>query len=124
MLQTEINRISKALNKFITDSNAVVFEEKLLQELYAFNNKYFPVPDYKYKVKRKEIDEKTYGAEKEAEFLPIYRELVNKYKIKLKQEKEDTFLDNGTLNISVKKLNLCIMKSRRLKIQKPNKLLV
>jgi len=92
-VQTEINRISKALNKFITDSNAVVFEEKLLQELYAFNNKYFPVPEYKYKVKRKEIDEKTYGAEKEAEFLPIYRELVNKYKIKLKQEKEDTFLD-------------------------------
>jgi DNA modification methylase len=92
-VQTEINRISKALNKFITDSNAVVFEEKLLQELYVFNNKYFPVPDYKYKVKRKEIDEKTYGAEKEAEFLPIYRELVNKYKIKLKQEKEDTFLD-------------------------------
>lgn len=92
-VQTEINRISKALNKFITDSNAVIFEEKLLQELYAFNNKYFPVPEYKYKVKRKEIDEKTYGAEKEAEFLPIYRELVNKYKIKLKQEKEDTFLD-------------------------------
>jgi len=113
-VQTEINRISKALNKFITDSNAVVFEEKLLQELYAFNNKYFPVPDYKYKVKRKEIDEKTYGAEKEAEFLPIYRELVNKYKIKLKQEKEDTFLDNGTLNISVKKLNLCIMKSKKI----------
>ncbi len=92
-VQTEINRISMALKKFITDSNAVVFEEKLLQELYAFNNKYFPVPDYKYKVKQKEIDEKTYGAEKEAEFLPIYRELVNKYKIKLKQEKEDSFLD-------------------------------
>jgi len=92
-VQTEINRISKALNKFIADSNAVEFEKKLLQELYVFNNKYFPVPDYKYKVKRKEINEKEYGAEKEAEFLPIYNELVKKYNIKLRQEKENTFLD-------------------------------
>ncbi len=92
-VQTEINRISKALNKFIADSNAVEFEEKLLQELYVFNNKYFPVPEYKFKVKRKEIDEKTYGQQKEAEFLPIYNELVRKYKIKLRQEKEETFLD-------------------------------
>ncbi len=92
-VQSEIIRISKALNKFIADSNAVEFEENLLQKLNVFNNKYFPVPEYKYKVKRKEIDEKTYGAEKEAEFLPIYNELVKKYKIKLRQEKEDTFLD-------------------------------
>lgn len=92
-VQTEINRISKELNKFISDSNALEFEEKLLRELYVFNNKYFPVPDYKYKVKRKEIDEKTYGSEKEAEFLPKYNELVDRYKIKLRQKKEDTFLD-------------------------------
>jgi hypothetical protein len=91
-LQTEINRISKALNKFIADSNAVEFEQILLQELYAYNNKYFPVPDYKYKVKRKEIDEKTYGTEKEKEFLPIYNKLVEQYKIKLRQENENSFL--------------------------------
>lgn len=92
-VQTEINRISIALKKFITDSKAVEFEEKLLQELYIFNNKYFPVPDYKYKVKRKEIDEKAYGVERETEFLSKYNELVDKYKIKLRQNKEDTFLD-------------------------------
>lgn len=92
-VQTEISRISKALNKFIADSNAVEFEQKLLQELYIFNNKYFPVPEYKYKVKQKEIDEKTYGAEKEREFLPIYNKLVEQYKIKLRQENEISFLD-------------------------------
>jgi len=92
-VQTEINRISVALNRFIADSNAVEFEEKLLQELYVFNNKYFPVPEYKYKVKRKEIEEKIYGVQKEKEFLPIYNELVKKYKIKLRQENETTFLD-------------------------------
>lgn len=92
-VQTEINRISNALNVFIADSNAVEFEQKLLQELYVFNNKYFPVPEYKYKVKQKEIDEKTYGAEKEKEFLPIYNKLVKQYNISLRQENENSFLD-------------------------------
>ena len=92
-VQTEISRISNALNKFIIDSNAVEFEKKLLQELYIFNNKYFPVPGYKYKVRQKEIDEKTYGAEKEREFLPIYNKLVEHYKIRLRQENENSFLD-------------------------------
>ena len=92
-VQIEINRITKVLQTFIADSKAVEFEERLLQELYVFNNKYFPVPDYKYKVKRKEIDEKIYGAEKEKEFLPTYDKLVKEYGIKLRQEKEDSFLD-------------------------------
>lgn len=92
-VQTEISRISKALNRLITNSNTVEFEHKLLQELYVFNNKYFPVPEYKYKVRQKEIDEKMYGAEKERDFLPIYNKLVEQYKIKLRQENENSFLD-------------------------------
>src|SRR5690606_2261408 len=77
----------------IADSNAVDFEQKLLQELYVFNNKHFPVPEYKYKVRQKEIDEKTYGSEKESKFLPIYKKLVEQYKIKLRQKNENTYLD-------------------------------
>ncbi len=92
-VQTEISRISKVLNRLITNSNTVEFEHKLLQELYVFNNKYFPVPEYKYKVRQKEIDEKMYGAEKERDFLPIYNKLVEQYKIKLRQENENSFLD-------------------------------
>ncbi|MDD2412974.1 MAG: DNA methyltransferase [Bacteroidales bacterium] len=92
-VQTEINRISKALKLFLADHKTLEFEDRLLKELYVFNNKYFPVPEYKYKVKRKEIDEKTYGAEKEKEFLPTFNNLVKEYKIKLRQDKEDSFLD-------------------------------
>jgi len=92
-VQKEISRITKALKEFLTNSHTLEFEEKLLKELYVFNNKYFPVPEYKYKVKGKEIDEKKYGAEKEKEFLPIYNKLVKDYKIKLRQDKEDSFLD-------------------------------
>lgn len=92
-VQAEINRISKALKLFLADHKTLDFEERLLKELYVFNNKYFPVPEYKYKVKRREIDEKAYGAEKEKEFLPTFNKLVNEYNIKLRQDKEDSFLD-------------------------------
>ncbi len=91
-VQTEIIRITKALKVFLENSFTLEFEDKLLKELYTFNNKYFPVPEYKYKVKRKEIDEKKYGEEKEKEFLPIYHNLVEIYKIKLRQDNEDSFL--------------------------------
>jgi hypothetical protein len=57
-IKTEINRITKALLAFIRNSNAIEFEEKLLQELNLFNNRYFPVPDYKYRLRKGEIDEK------------------------------------------------------------------
>jgi DNA modification methylase len=92
-LKNEIGRITAALENFIKNSNAVDFEEKLLQELNKFNNKYFPVPDYKYRLRNGEIDEKKYGSEKEKEFLPIYEKLVKQYNIKLRQDKNETFLD-------------------------------
>jgi hypothetical protein len=92
-VQTEINRITKVLKEFLSNSRTLEFEEKLLQELYEFNNKYFPVPDYKYRLKQGEIDEIRYGAEKEKKFLTIYNKLVKKYNIKLSKDKADTFLD-------------------------------
>ncbi|HET9057822.1 MAG TPA: DNA methyltransferase [Chitinophagaceae bacterium] len=92
-VQTEIDRISKSLKSFLADHKTLEFENRLLKELYVFNNKYFPVPEYKYKVKRKEIDEKKYGEKKEKEFLPTFNKLVKEYKIKLRQDKEDSFLD-------------------------------
>lgn len=60
-VQLALDRITKALKLFLADNKTLKFENRLLKELYLFNNKYFPVPEYKYKVKRKEIDEKTYG---------------------------------------------------------------
>jgi hypothetical protein len=92
-VQNEINKITTALKAFLSGHKNLQFEDQLLKELNLFNNKYFPVPDYKYKVKRKEINEKEYGESKEKEFLPIYEKLVKEYGIKLLQEKADSFLD-------------------------------
>ncbi|MDR1876658.1 MAG: site-specific DNA-methyltransferase, partial [Flavobacteriaceae bacterium] len=92
-LQNEIAHITNALSEFVKNSNAVEFEGKLLQELCIFNNKHFPVPDYKYSLRNNLINEAEYGKEKEELFLPVYEKLVKEYNIKLKQEKDSTFLD-------------------------------
>lgn len=88
-----INEITISLNKFLENSHVLEFEAKLLNALYDFNNKYFPVPQYKYDVKRGLINQDVFGAEKEKEFLPVYEKLVREYNIKLKQDNADTFLD-------------------------------
>ena len=92
ILTQHIQNITSRLKIFIANSNVLEFEEKLLQRLNEFNNQYFPVPEYKYKVARKEIDPKIYGEEKAAEFLPTYNQLVDEYGIQLRQKKQDTFL--------------------------------
>lgn len=96
-LHDEILKITKALRQFIAESKTVTFESKLIEELASFNNKYFPVPDYKYRVKRKELDEDEYGTQKEKEFLPMYQKLINQYGIQLRQGKTDSFLDKWYL---------------------------
>lgn len=97
LIQKEIDEISEALNKFIAKSKINEFENALLDELNKFNNKYFPVPEYKYNLKRGKIDEKKYGDEKEKIFLSIFEKLVEKYGIQLKQKQSKTFLDKWYL---------------------------
>jgi hypothetical protein len=92
-LRNEINRITALLEGFIKNSNVIEFEEKLLQELNVFNNQYFPVPDYKYRLRNREINEFEYAAEKGKLFIPIFERLVKEYNIQLRQEKDDSFLD-------------------------------
>lgn len=92
-LQNEINRISKLLKEFILKTDTIKFEEELLQELYDFNNQYFPVPEFKYKVHQKLINGEEYGQEKAKLFLPIYEKLVEKYNIELLQTTSNSFLE-------------------------------
>lgn len=97
LLIRETQKITKELAKFISDSNTVRFEVMLTQELTAFNNKYFPSPDYRYKLENGRINGDRYGAEKEKEFLPRYKKLIAEYSIKLSQNKNENFLDKWYL---------------------------
>ncbi len=92
-LQNEIKRITSVLKEFISQGKIAEFEEKLLAKLADFNNHYFPVPDFKYRVRQKLIDGDKYGAEKATEFLPIYQELVQEYNIELLQTSANSFLE-------------------------------
>jgi len=88
-----LQNITKELEKFQIGKNNTKFEEELLYELKLFNTKFFPSPEYRRKIIQKEINEKEYAKDKEQEFLSIYYDLVEKYKIKIKQDKNNSFLD-------------------------------
>ncbi len=95
-IKNEADRISKALKKFLEDKKNIEFENELLNELKVFNDNYFPSPDFRKKVAHNEIDEKKYGFQKEAEFLPIYKNLIKKFNIDLETGHEN-FLDKWFL---------------------------
>ena len=93
-----IREITLKLEDFQKIKNNIAFEEHLLAELGKFNYKHFPSPEYKRKVSRGEINEREYSKDKEKEFLSIYNDLVEKYKIKIKQDKNSSFLDKWFLS--------------------------
>ena len=93
----ELKKITEKLKQFIVDSKTVKFEQRLLEEIALFNNKFFPSPEFKRKVRNREIDEELYGQKKEKEFLPVYKKLVKEYDIELGQEAADNFLDKWYL---------------------------
>ncbi|CAK0778379.1 Modification methylase MjaII [Gammaproteobacteria bacterium] len=92
-VRTEISRITKKLKIFLINSCTLEFEKKLLNVLSGFNNENFPVPEYKYRVRRGEISEVQYGTEKEREFLPVYHQLVKQYNVRIQQDRSDNFLE-------------------------------
>jgi len=92
LLEKEIGKISEALKEFINNTHTLEFDNELLDELKIFNDTFFPVPDFKYKVQRKFIDGIKYGDEKVLDFLPIYENLVRKYNIELLQPQTDSFV--------------------------------
>lgn len=95
-IKKETDRISKALRKFLEDKKNIEFENKLLEELKRFNDKYFPSPDFRRMATQKEIDEKKYGLQKEAEFMPVYEKLIKQFNIDIKTG-QDNFLDKWFL---------------------------
>jgi hypothetical protein len=98
-LHRSIKSITERLKSFIADEKHLAFENHLLNELNKFNNKYFPSPDFKYKIRNGQINEREYGKEKEKEFKPIFEKLVGQYQIIIKQEKNtDCFLDKWYLH--------------------------
>jgi len=88
-----ISSITTDLENFESTLNVKPFEDELLQQLYLFNSKYFPSPEFKKAVYQKKVDEKKYAADKEKLFLPIFYDLAYKYKMNYNVSPEAGFID-------------------------------
>jgi hypothetical protein len=92
-LQKHIKDISHWLRAFTAEQYNVEFEQKLNDYLKKYNDKYFPSPEFKIKVRKKEIDEKSHAAEHETKVLETYQKHIELYGVKLKQDTQERFLD-------------------------------
>jgi DNA modification methylase len=88
----ETEQISKSLKKFVANSSHLTFEKELSDYLTEYDKKYFPSPEFKIKVRKKEIDEKPYAETHEKVVLEKFNELTAKYNLQIKQEIQDSFL--------------------------------
>ena len=93
LILQKAQELTLKLKEFQKGRKILEFEKGLSGLLAEFNSKFFPSPEYKRLLANKSIDEKTYSKEKEKEFLLIYEDLVRLFNIKVKQDKDDTFLD-------------------------------
>ncbi|MBT3207464.1 MAG: site-specific DNA-methyltransferase [Bacteroidetes bacterium] len=96
-LNNEIEQITEALKGFISQNNNAQFENELLEELNIFNKTYFPSPEFKIKVNKKEIIERDYAQKKESEFSLTFNKLQEKYNLNLKQNRTSNFLEKWYL---------------------------
>ena len=115
--------ITQNLKNFQKEKNNVNFENRLLDELKTFNGKFFPSPEFKYKVRQKEINEKLYGKQKSDEFLQIYHKLIDNYKIVLKLKKNDSFLDKWFLQVIRDEIDFVFKQIKTIKNPETKKIL-
>ena len=86
-LYKQSKEITTELRTYVSKTGIVEFETELAESLSIFNNKYFPI-SFKSQVRSGEIDQKKFGAEKEAAFLDSYLKLVKDYKIDIKMSED------------------------------------
>ena len=114
-LNNELNKITILLKGFISNSNNAQFETELLEELNVFNKKYFPSPEFKVKVKQKEIIERNYTPEKEKKISKTFNKLQDKYQLKIKQDKSSNFLEKWYLEPVKKEIDFVFGQLKKVK---------
>jgi DNA modification methylase len=97
-LVTQMNEITWNLKNFVAEENHIEFELKLAEFLSDYNNEYFPSPEFKVKVRKKEIDEKPYTEEHEIIVLERFNQLVTEFNLQVEQTANERFLDKWFLS--------------------------
>ncbi|MBI2623152.1 MAG: site-specific DNA-methyltransferase [Candidatus Liptonbacteria bacterium] len=115
LLENEVKKVAQAIANYEVDSNIAIFESELLAQMADFNIHYFPSPEFKYKIQRKQIDEGNYAVEKEKEFLSVYNGLVKKYGIELNHFSSQNFLDKWYIRNVRKEIDFAFEQIKRIK---------
>ncbi|MBI4127887.1 MAG: site-specific DNA-methyltransferase, partial [Parcubacteria group bacterium] len=123
LLDDEVKRTKQVIASYEADSRITAFESELLARMTDFNNKYFPSPEFKYKVQNTQIDESKYAAGKEKEFLIVYSDLVEKYGIELNHFSAKNFLDKWYIKNVRKEIDFAFEQIRKIKDIKDKKIL-
>lgn len=74
-------KVEQTIREVDLGAGARAFEADLLADIKKFNDKHFPSPEYRRRVRSGEIDEKGYGAAKAKEFLPTYDRRLKQHKL-------------------------------------------
>ena len=107
ILKEEVKRIQKCLADYESDSSVEEFEKELMQRLTEFNQLHFPSPEFKYRLQQGEITEDGYVEEKEQDFLAVYNQLAEKYKIPQQQSTGDGFLETWYCETIREEIEFC-----------------
>ncbi len=91
-LEAVTQQITKALKQFVASATYIAFEKELAEFLTDYDKTYFPSPEFKIKVRKKEINEVEYTKTHEEVVLAKFNELVKKYNLQITQNQKDTFL--------------------------------
>lgn len=91
-LQKSVRKMLASLDTLDCNNRVQEFEGELLSEIAKFNAIHFPNYNFRREVIRKDFNEEEYVRKKENEFLPLYRKLVEKYSVQLKQNDASSFL--------------------------------
>lgn len=100
----DLKKMEKELKKLIfiletteRQGNITEFDFLLTEELSEFNRQYFPSKEFKRRVALKEINEKVFGAEKEKEFLPIFKRIIQQFGIQIETNQNGNFFEKWYL---------------------------
>ena len=114
-LKQALNKMTIALKQFIIKNNNLKFENELLEQLTIFNKRYFPSPEYKIKIRQKEIDEQEYALKLEQEFRSVFEILQQKYKLKIKQDETHSFLEKWYIEPVKKEIDFIFEQLKKVK---------
>ncbi|MFH1832622.1 MAG: DNA methyltransferase [Candidatus Levyibacteriota bacterium] len=122
ILEKEIKTLMELVTSYESDNKIKAFDGELTEAINEFNHKYFPSPDFKYKLARNEIG-RDYISDKEKEFLKIYNALIQKYKVKLEQIGKNNFLDKWYTDNVRKEFNYAFERIKKIENKKNKKIL-